>query len=715
MTTSDWVFLRGEPKYEGSVRFRLNDGNPEMQQLIDGKWQGNSSISAVDAVANNIDDINTIAENLDGSDTIGIVAAIDEEIQTVAANVTDLVAIAENIDDIVNSSNNGQVVISLPAATGVNFTKGQIGYITSSGVVKGNATQESTAKSAGMVMATAAINGGSTGVFLLRGILDGLSGIIADTNYYLDTTNGGFTTSQPYVSGSVVRFMGSGVDTDSFFFNPSPTYAVVQNNSQYPPVIVESSSQAYEPNDGSLTLTAPVDIETGDYLLLIVSADYTNSATATFVPPSGFEELVAYTRTNTGLEGVAMQAWGKFAGSEPATYTITEDSLQKFGAVMLRISGVDPAYPVDVQAFDYDSGTTTEPEIPAFTTTVDETVQIAAAHWDGSKTLSATPTGYTALQHIDQSGYDLYVAQKALPTAGLVNALSIDLSAAEDWIVFTFAFRKQGATAGSGGSNVGPFPLGDDGLDYTTKLTLPVNAAGELSGATDAYEIFCANSPNYDAGDPQLENYTHPIYFLRTASAYRMASPIRPGAYTGSNTNGPARSEFRHERNYGPTERIRFKVTISLVQAPANSKCTCVQIHRNDASPVLKMVIQVDSGGTTWRYRPLVKKADGAADETVDKNGQDTNAATGLAFNADQTIEVDWTPGADLKIWINTANTNTPTRWYENVLSSDVASYIKPGGPYPSNKGDGADTDLWIVDVKDFVLIDADGNEVIRN
>lgn len=660
----------------------------------------------------NIADIVTVAENLDGGDTIGIVAAIDQEIQDIAGSLADLVDIAANLDDIINSTNNGQVVISLPAASGVSFTKGQIGYITSTGVVKANATQESTARSAGMVMATATINGGSTGVFLLRGILDGLVGLTAGANYYLNTTDGGYTTSQPYVSGSVVRSMGSAVDTDSFFFNPSPTYAVIESNNQYPPVIIESSSQGYEPNDGSLTINAPTDIETGDYLLLIVGADYTDGATATFTPPAGFTSLAAYTRTNTGAEGVAMQAFYKIAGSEPTTYTITENALQKFAAVMLRVSGADPSYAIDVQAIGSDHAT--EPSVPAVTTTVDETVSIVAITWDGSKTLTAGPSGYTAVQHVDQTGLDVYVAKKSNATAGSITAAAVDLSAADDWVGFHFVFRKQGATAGSGGSNVGPFPLGDDGLGYTTKLTLPVNEAGALSGATDAYEVFTSNSPSYDAGSPQLENYTHPIYFLRTPTYYQMASPIRPGAYTGSNTNGPARCEFRHERNYGTTERIRFKVTIELIQAAANSKCTCVQIHRTDASPVIKGIIQVDSGGTTWKFRTLVKKTDGAEDETVDKNGQDTNAKTGLNFNEDVTIEYDWTPGADLKIWVNKANNLTPDRWYENVLASGVTSYIKPGGPYPSNKGDGADSDLWIVRVKDFVLIDNSGNEVPR-
>lgn len=40
--TTDWIFLHGEPKYEGAVRFRLNSGIAEIQQWINGQWQGDN-------------------------------------------------------------------------------------------------------------------------------------------------------------------------------------------------------------------------------------------------------------------------------------------------------------------------------------------------------------------------------------------------------------------------------------------------------------------------------------------------------------------------------------------------------------------------------------------------------------------------------------------------------------------------------------------------
>lgn len=261
----------------------------------------------------------------------------------------------------------------------------------------------------------------------------------------------------------------------------------------------------------------------------------------------------------------------------------------------------------------------------------------------------------------------------------------------------------------------GPFPLDDDGNGYPVKLTLPVNSNGELSGQTDAYEIFCLTSANYQSGQPNLEDYENITYFQRTADAYRMSSPIRPGAYTSSNTNGPARCEFRHERDYGPTERMRFRVTFALIQAPANSKCTCVQIHRKEGDPVIKGVIQVDSNGTTWKFRGLVKPTDGAEDVSFNDGLGGEVLAANLTFNTDYDVEYDYNPVAQtLKVWFDTANTETPQHTFTGVQASGLESYAKPGGPYPSNKGAGNDSDLWVVDVKNLVMIADDGSEVER-
>lgn len=289
------------------------------------------------------------------------------------------------------------------------------------------------------------------------------------------------------------------------------------------------------------------------------------------------------------------------------------------------------------------------------------------------------------------------------------NSILSDEEVATHYALMRFRHERAYAVA------TGPFPLDDDGLGYTIKLTLPVNEDMELSGQTDAYEVFTSNSPNYTALDPTLEDYSHPTYFVPHVNGYRFSSPIRPGAYTSSNTNGPARSELRHERNYGPTERIRFISKIKYVFGNPSSKCTCVQIHRLNGDPVIKGVLQVDGGGTTWKFRALVKLTDGADDESFDDGLGGEVLAENLTFNTEYSIECDFDPVAEtLKVWFNTANTNAPTHTFSNVEASGLDSYIKPGGVYPSDNGTGNDDDLWTVDLTGFDLVDNSGNLVVR-
>ncbi len=289
------------------------------------------------------------------------------------------------------------------------------------------------------------------------------------------------------------------------------------------------------------------------------------------------------------------------------------------------------------------------------------------------------------------------------------NSILSDEEIATHYALMRFRHERAYAVA------TGPFPLDDDGLGYTIKLTLPVNEDMELSGQTDAYEVFTSNSPNYTALDPTLEDYSHPTYFVPHVNGYRFSSPIRPGAYTSSNTNGPARSELRHERNYGPTDRIRFRSKIKYVFGNPSSKCTCVQIHRLNGDPVIKGVLQVDGGGTTWKFRALVKLTDGADDESFDDGLGSEVLAENLTFNTEYSIEYDFDPVAEtLKVWFNTANTNAPTHTFSNVEASGLDSYIKPGGVYPSDNGTGNDDDLWTVDLTGFDLVDNSGNLVVR-
>ena len=657
------------------------------------------NITNVNIVAGDSAAINTIAANLNGTDTIGTVAALEANINTVATNITDVVNVSNNLDNLTD----GKVTATFSTAPGVAFAKGEIGYITSNGIVKANASAENTASGV-LVMANEAIAAGTAGVFMLRGEVDGLTGLTADRNYYMDITDGAFALGQPYQSGQVVRVIGTSTDTTKLFFDPSPIYSVITNENEAPPVVVESSSQVAA-SDGNLVVPVPAGAEVGDYLLLILTSDFPDAATNTFTVPAGWTALTGYTRANAGAAGVAMQVFYKFYDSDGASITVTEDALTDSAAVMLRISGIDGADPVDVSGGVTENAS--EPYLQDISTSVDATALIGIVAWDQSKTLVTAPGGYTALEHVDTTGIDLHVSHTDQTLAGASGTQNYDISATTRWISHHIAFRKVGATAGGGGTDVGPFDVADLGDGSSVKLTLPVNESGDRSGNTDAYEIFPTTYPGYDPNRPeQLENYVHPTYFLRTASAFTLSSP-RYGAYTSSNTNGPARCEMRHSTNYTPTQRMRAKSTFKLKQAPANSKCTCNQIHRQNGSPVVKGSIKVASDGLSWDYRFLVKKTDGGSDVSFDDGLGDKVLAAGLAFNTTVTCEYDFDPVAEtLKVWVNTANTNTPTKTFTGVKADGLNSYFKPAGVYPNDVGDGDQDDLFIVELLDFQLID---------
>lgn len=40
MAVADWIFLHGEPKYDGAIRFGLDAGTIKFQQLVNGAWSG---------------------------------------------------------------------------------------------------------------------------------------------------------------------------------------------------------------------------------------------------------------------------------------------------------------------------------------------------------------------------------------------------------------------------------------------------------------------------------------------------------------------------------------------------------------------------------------------------------------------------------------------------------------------------------------------------
>lgn len=230
---------------------------------------------------------------------------------------------------------------------------------------------------------------------------------------------------------------------------------------------------------------------------------------------------------------------------------------------------------------------------------------------------------------------------------------------------------------GAGGGPVGPFSLAP------FKLTLPVNAAGVLSGAADALEILPSTDPGWSPGDPDLLTFEHPQYFKRTAEYFEFTSP-NFGAYTSTATD--ARSELRHLKNYSPTETMRAKFSFYVPLMANNAKANIGQIHRLDADPVFKLTYTSKSNGT-GTYRALVKKTDGAADFSFDIGLGDKVLVDNLSNGDSVTGEYEFNPVAEtLRFWINDAVSETAI--ITGVQSSGFESYHKIGD-YTNDPGDG--------------------------
>lgn len=118
------------------------------------------------------------------------------------------------------------------------------------------------------------------------------------------------------------------------------------------------------------------------------------------------------------------------------------------------------------------------------------------------------------------------------------------------------------------------------------KLTLPVNAAGEFTGA--AKEIY----------QPELLTYSGP-FFLRNDNDNTFSFLCPDGGAVTSSAKYP-RSELRHLTNYLPTQEAEDSVDFAVETIPDGYKTVVHQIHGfgNDDDPWVKVVYTGKDNGT---------------------------------------------------------------------------------------------------------------------
>lgn len=588
---------------------------------------------------------------------------------------------------------------SLTAASGNSFSEGDIGYINSSGqVVLASALNSVTANGL-LVMATETVSGGSAGTFrILEGDYTGASDLNIGATYYLDVTSGAYTSVAPTGDGTIKLPLGKAISSTRLVFGPINLPVSVNTTTDStggtttPSVTtptVESISSAFE-SDGTITTTAPADIEAGDMLLLFAATDETDATETTYTPPAGFSTLVAQQRGGSGGEGTDFGSWYKVAGtSETATYDLGESELNNTATVMLRVAGLDPDNVLDTSSCS--TGTAEPVTAPSIDVTVDDALVLTVFAWDGSKTVVLEPSGFTTAIHNDQSAVDLWVGYKTQAVSGASGTNVMDISSDDDWVACTIALKEPNATststggggAGGGASSTegaGPYSVLDDGTPAAVpmKLTLPIACDGTFVGS--ACEIFPNNDSHWEVGDPDLATYEHPTYFIRDPNYYTFCSP-NTGATTSTAKNGRSEKRLLQNHNSGVVKR-QYVFRVKDDQVVNGLKANIGQWHRGgtESSPNFKgtythTVVRANTAQSCTSTTIVLDASASASDDTYNGMGITLTGGTNyLNNNTPATEQV-----RHITDYVGSTRTATVSSAWDNNCSSDTTYEIGNG------------------------------------
>jgi hypothetical protein len=114
---------------------------------------------------------------------------------------------------------------TMTATAGETVAMGDLCYLKSDGKFW-LADADAQATSDGMLaIATAAISGDATGVFLLRGLFrdDSWTWTVGGA-FYVNTTGGAPVQTAPSATGDIVRIVGHAYNADVIYFNPDNTF-----------------------------------------------------------------------------------------------------------------------------------------------------------------------------------------------------------------------------------------------------------------------------------------------------------------------------------------------------------------------------------------------------------------------------------------------------------------------------------------------------------
>jgi hypothetical protein len=105
----------------------------------------------------------------------------------------------------------------------------------------------------------------SNGVALIKGLFT-TTGLTSGEQYWIGDSFGSYSVSQPISDGSIVRYIGTALDTNTMEFNPDQTYIELSDEPNNPSIRTITTSETLLSNDYSiicssgLTVTLPTAV-----------------------------------------------------------------------------------------------------------------------------------------------------------------------------------------------------------------------------------------------------------------------------------------------------------------------------------------------------------------------------------------------------------------------------------------------------------------------
>jgi hypothetical protein len=214
---------------------------------------------------------------------------------------------------------------------------------------------------------------------------------------------------------------------------------------------VEDYEEATPPTKKStsgttLAIPAPATIHEGDLLIAVVVRD---AGGADLIGP-WTNQLIVADGGGTTSTTVCVGVWWKIASGEPASYdfNIAQDK-RAYGWIM-RFSGHDADNPI--HAINTDPGSSSAPNSPAVTTTVDNAMIVRIGGFDDDD-INIDNTGiadHTTITMDESDSTSLYscsggAAYAMLPTAGDSGSTSFSLTSTEQFRTVTIAIAPEEA------------------------------------------------------------------------------------------------------------------------------------------------------------------------------------------------------------------------------------------------------------------------------